>query len=359
MARLDLVGLEKRFGATVAVAAFDLAIAAGEFVTLLGPSGCGKTTTLRMIAGFVQPTRGSIRIEGAPIENVPTHARNIGIVFQNYALFPHMSVAGNVGFGLEMRHVGRAEREARVKKALDLVGLTGLGERWPSQLSGGQQQRVALARTLVIEPDVLLLDEPLSNLDATLRQEMRSEIRALQRKLGITTVFVTHDQAEALGMSDRVVVMEKGRVVEAGAPVELSESPRRVFTASFLGARTVLPGRVEGGAFVVEGLSDGTGATIPADGAPEGADHLVLRAARLGFAPVAGPAFVASGTVTDVAYLGDLVETTVVRGPHAIRVVRPSHETPPALGAVVTVSGRADAVSFLADPGHPARAAAA
>ncbi len=206
---LRLAALTKRFGALIAVDAIDLAVAQGEFVTLLGPSGCGKTTTLNMIAGFITPDAGSIRLHGKAVEPLPPFRRDLGLVFQDYALFPHMTVAENVGFGLRMRRVPRGEIAQRVAQALDLVQLTGLDQRRPSQLSGGQRQRVALARALVIQPAMLLLDEPLSNLDLKLREEMRMEISALQQRLGIATVFVTHDQDEALTMSDRIAVMRQ------------------------------------------------------------------------------------------------------------------------------------------------------
>jgi len=250
MAHLELTGLSKRYGENVAIADVTLAIARGSFVSLLGPSGCGKTTTLRMVAGFIAPDSGTIRLDGRAIERDPPHLRHIGMVFQNYALFPHLSVAGNVEFGLRMRDVAVVDRNARVAEAIAAVELKGFETRYPAQLSGGQQQRVALARALVIRPELLLLDEPLSNLDASLRGEMRREIRALQRRHGITTLFVTHDQEEALSLSDRVVVMEKGRVIEDATPGELSESPRRLFSARFLGARTVLAGTVDRGVFL-------------------------------------------------------------------------------------------------------------
>jgi len=227
MAFLELAALGARYGKNTVVADLGLTAEKGEFLSILGPSGCGKTTTLRMIAGFVAPSSGTIRLAGNEIHQVPPHKRNIGYVFQNYALFAHLSVADNVAFGLKMRHVESVVRAKRAAQALDLVGLGALAARFPSQLSGGQQQRMALARALVIEPDLLLLDEPLSNLDAALRGQMRSEIRALQRRLGITTLFVTHDQAEALAMSDRIAVMDHGRLVEVASPKELCDALRR------------------------------------------------------------------------------------------------------------------------------------
>jgi len=235
VAELRLEKLEKRYGATVAVAGIDLAVREGEFMTLLGPSGCGKTTTLGLIAGFFRPSAGSIFIGGKAVAELPPFRRDIGVVFQDYALFPHLTAAENVGFGLRMRKLSTAETATRVREALELVQLGQLGERRPLELSGGQRQRVALARALVIRPTVLLLDEPLSNLDLKLREEMRVEIAGLQRRLGITTVFVTHDQGEALVMSDRVAVMNAGRIEQVGSPSEIYERPTTRFVAEFIG----------------------------------------------------------------------------------------------------------------------------
>jgi ABC-type Fe3+/spermidine/putrescine transport system ATPase subunit len=218
----------------------DLTVGQGEFVTLLGPSGCGKTTTLNLVAGFIAPDSGSIRLQGRSVESQPPFRRDLGLVFQDYALFPHMTVADNIGFGLRMRRVPREEIARRVAEALDLVQLRGLGERRPQQLSGGQRQRVALARALVIRPAMLLLDEPLSNLDLKLREEMRVEISALQRRLGIATVFVTHDQGEALTMSDRVAVMREGRIEQVGTPNDIYERPATRFVAGFIGTANLI-----------------------------------------------------------------------------------------------------------------------
>jgi putative spermidine/putrescine transport system ATP-binding protein len=243
-AALQVSGLTKRYGDTVAVDAFSLEVARGQLVALLGPSGCGKTTTLRMIAGLVEPTSGSIVLEGRPVEGVPIHRRNIGMVFQQYALFPFLSVFDNVAYGLRERRVPKAEVKERVGKMLDLVGLTGLGDRRPRQLSGGQQQRVALARALVINPALLLLDEPLSNLDTKLRERVRGEIRDLQRRLDITTVFVTHDQDEALSIAHVVVVMRGGRIEQVGTPLEIYQRPANAFVADFIGACNLVHGEV-------------------------------------------------------------------------------------------------------------------
>jgi putative spermidine/putrescine transport system ATP-binding protein len=222
-------------GKVVAVDQVTLDIAAGEFFSLLGPSGCGKTTSLRMIAGFEMPDSGRVHVGGQDITDVPVHKRDMGMVFQSYALFPHRTVAENVAFGLRMRRIGRAEIERRVKAALGQVALTGLEDRKPSQLSGGQQQRVALARALVIEPPVLLCDEPLGALDRKLRQQMQFELKELQKRLGVTLVFVTHDQEEALAMSDRIAVMSRGRIEQVGSPAEIYERPRTRFVADFIG----------------------------------------------------------------------------------------------------------------------------
>src|SRR5512144_704836 len=235
MSHLVLDRLTKRYGDHAAVDDLSLTVEQGEFVSLLGPSGCGKTTTLQMIAGFVDPTSGSVRMSGRDLLSIPAAKRGLGIVFQNYALFPHMSVTGNVAFGLEMRQIAKDARASRVAETLKLVGLTGFADRYPAQLSGGQKQRVALARALVIQPELLLLDEPLSNLDAKLREDMQSELLRIQRTIGITTLMVTHDQAEALALSDRVVVMNAGRIEQEGQPYDAYENPATGFVCDFLG----------------------------------------------------------------------------------------------------------------------------
>src|ERR1051325_1819789 len=277
MARLELIDLSKRYGDQLAVAGVTLDVADGEFLVLLGPSGCGKTTTLRMIAGLIEPSGGAARIGGAGVTYLPPWRRNTGMVFQSYALFPHMSVADNVSFGLEMRKLGKSEIETRTREALRLVRLEGFAERLPRQLSGGQQQRVALARALAIRPDVLLLDEPLSNLDAKLRQEVRVEIRELQRQLGLTTGMVTHDQAEALTMADRLVVMNEGSVMQVGSQRDLYERPADRFVAGFVGRTTFLAGAIEApGRFRTEG-----GLAIACSGGRPGPATLSLRPERL------------------------------------------------------------------------------
>jgi putative spermidine/putrescine transport system ATP-binding protein len=264
LAFLELEKLRKAFGTHNAVDGLTLGVEKGEFVSLLGPSGCGKTTTLQMIAGFVEPTSGAIRLAGKDLLAIKPARRGLGIVFQSYALFPHMTVAENVGFGLEMQGVAAAERTTRVGETLELVGLGALAGRFPRQLSGGQQQRVALARALVIRPQILLLDEPLSNLDAKLREGMQIELRQIQRTVGTTTILVTHDQAEAMALSDRIVVMNQGRAEQIGPPHEAYEKPATAFVANFLGktnlvnGTTVRPERISFAASGTPGALAGT-----------------------------------------------------------------------------------------------------
>jgi putative spermidine/putrescine transport system ATP-binding protein/spermidine/putrescine transport system ATP-binding protein len=243
--RIDLEEIVVRFGQLLAADHVSLAIEPGEIVALLGPSGCGKTTTLRVIAGLQDLQEGALRFDGAVVNDVPPHKRNVGMVFQNYALFPHMTVRENVLFGLQMHGCLRAERPGRVERILDLLRITELARAFPDQLSGGQQQRVALARTLVVEPSVLLLDEPLSALDRQLRDAMRAELRSLLKAVNITTVIVTHDQDEALTLADRVAVMRKGRIEQIGAPAEIYGKPATRFVASFIGQTNYVPGRIE------------------------------------------------------------------------------------------------------------------
>ncbi len=237
---VELRGVTKRFGTVAAVDAVDLQIRKGEFLTLLGPSGCGKTTLLRLLAGFEMPTSGQILIEGKDVSDTPPYRRDVNQVFQSYAIFPHLTVEGNISFGLKMRHLPRDEQVQRVAEATELVSLKGLEKRWPHELSGGQRQRVALARALVCRPKVLLLDEPLSALDAKLRHAMQLELKHLQRQLGITFVFVTHDQEEALIMSDRIAVISRGRIDQLGTATEIYHSPASAFTADFIGEANLL-----------------------------------------------------------------------------------------------------------------------
>jgi iron(III) transport system ATP-binding protein len=260
------------YGRTPVLDDISLEVARGEFFAFLGPSGSGKTTLLRLIAGFGIPTTGRILIGERDLTRLPPWSRNVGMVFQSYALWPHMTVAKNVAFGLERRKFSRAEVERKVRDALDLVGLSAYGDRRPAQLSGGQQQRVALARTLVIEPEVLLLDEPLSNLDARLRIDMRSELRRLQRKLGLTAIYVTHDQEEANAIADRIAVLDQGRIQQIGAPLDLYDRPANRFVATFLGTANLIDGRIEAdGQFISEGLA------LAGIGSPEGLACISIR----------------------------------------------------------------------------------
>jgi putative spermidine/putrescine transport system ATP-binding protein len=315
-----LAGLAKRYGAgPLVVDNVDLAIARGEFVTLLGPSGCGKTTILRMIAGLIEPTGGAIRVGGQDITRAPPHRRNMGLVFQNYALFPHLSVADNIGFGLVERGIERSERVRRIGEALDLVRLPGYESRRPRELSGGQQQRVALARALVIAPDVLLLDESLSNLDAKLREEMRAEIRVIQKKLGITTIFVTHDQVEALTLSDRLAVLEGGRVVQVGTPQAIYERPATRFVAGFIGRANLLTGTVRDGRVAVAGLE------LPVTVSGTGTVTVMIRPHRMRFASASAPGEGAfSGTIRRLVFVGDLLQADVETPAGMVAVEQPT-----------------------------------
>ncbi|GAB2809369.1 ABC transporter ATP-binding protein [Comamonas piscis] len=245
MSFLRIEGLAKRFGAFVAVKDFHLEVERGEFVSLLGPSGCGKTTTLQMIAGFLDPSQGRIVLDGKDITQLRPEQRGMGVVFQSYALFPHMTVEQNISFGLEMRKLSRDVVQKRIQDAIALVRLHGLGARYPRELSGGQRQRVAIARALAIQPEVLLLDEPMSNLDAKLRQEMHVEMRAIQRQLGITTILVTHDQVEAMTMSDRIAVMHNGQVAQVDTPQQIYDKPSCDFSSVFLGKTNRFEGQAE------------------------------------------------------------------------------------------------------------------
>jgi putative spermidine/putrescine transport system ATP-binding protein len=244
MSSVEFQGVTKKFGKTVAVESTDIVIEQGEFFSLLGPSGCGKSTTLRMLAGFLTPTTGRIMVNGRDITDLPPEARGIGIVFQNYAIFPHMNVFDNIAFGLVERREDKATIKRKVDAALEQVGLTGYGERFERELSGGQKQRVALARVLVIEPEILLLDEPLSALDKQMREEMKFWIKGIQKSIGITTVYVTHDQSEALTMSDRIAVMNQGKMLQIGTPVEIYEKPTSRFIAEFIGDSNLLAATV-------------------------------------------------------------------------------------------------------------------
>ncbi len=304
MIDLELRHLTKSYGTANAVDDVNLAVGAGELVAFLGPSGCGKTTTLRMVAGFIEPTAGTILVRGTDITGLKPNHRDMGMVFQSYALFPHMTVERNVAFGLVARGVPRTDIAPKVSAALDLVGLAGFGDRYPRQLSGGQQQRVALARVLALKPKLLLFDEPLSNLDAKLRVQMRHEIRQLQKEVGITSLFVTHDQEEAMTIADRIAVMNKGRIDQIGTPADIYDHPRTRFVADFIGTNNMIDGRVAGGRFVSKsGLELPCGPGKPADGDAV----LAVRPEKLELddAPTQGAL---SGKVTRVTKLGGLIE---------------------------------------------------
>jgi ABC-type Fe3+/spermidine/putrescine transport system ATPase subunit len=312
---VTIQGVVKRFGAVTAVDAVDLTVADGELFTLLGPSGCGKTTLLRLLAGFYQPDAGTIRFGDRVVNGLAPYERRIGMVFQNYALWPHMTVADNIGYGLRLQRLPHEAVAERLREGLRKVNLVGFEARYPGQLSGGQQQRVALARALVLNPDILLLDEPLSNLDAKIRVQVRAEIRRLQRELAITTIYVTHDQEEALSLSDRVAVMRDGRVLQVGPPRDLYERPRTRFVADFVGTNNLVPGEVEsraaGGTDVVVRTALGPLRAI-ASGAVSARCVLAVRPENvvLGSA-AAGEGNRVTGRVSLVSYLGSTVRYDV------------------------------------------------
>jgi putative spermidine/putrescine transport system ATP-binding protein len=309
-ASVELARLRKTFGGAVAVDEVTLDIVPGEFVTFLGPSGSGKTTTLNMIIGFAEPDSGAIRMNGRPIQDLPTHRRDIGMVFQSYALFPHMTAADNVAFALKQRRVGRSERSARVAEALATVHLDQHGKRYPHELSGGQQQRIALARAIVFGPRLLLMDEPLGALDRKLRESLQLEIRRLHRELGITFVYVTHDQEEALVLSDRIAVFNEGSIEQCGTPEELYENPRTAFVADFLGESNLFHGRTDRRGSVVRVVGDGfeLSADAAADHSGGGRGALLVRPERVVLRPdgarTAPGENVLRGTVRQVVYLG-------------------------------------------------------
>jgi putative spermidine/putrescine transport system ATP-binding protein len=317
MSFLTLTGVQKTFpGGTVAVEDFNLDAVRGEFVSFLGPSGCGKTTTLRMIAGFEKPTAGTITVDGTDITYRSPNQRNVGMVFQSYALFPNMSVADNIGFGLKVRKRPKAAIDKRVGELLELIHLEGRGDRFPWQMSGGQQQRVALARALAIEPQVLLLDEPLSALDAKIRIVLRKEIRAIQRQLGITTVYVTHDQEEALSLSDRVVVMSDGRIEQIGTPSEIYNFPNTAFVASFVGTLNLVTAGVvdaAAGRLSIDGQQVKTSKAIT-DAGPDGRVTLAVRPEGIGLGEGEPGENRLTGTVEDINFLGSIVRIRVKVG---------------------------------------------
>ena len=338
---LRIEQLVKAFGSTTVVKSVDLSFNKGEFVSLLGPSGCGKTTILRMIAGFERPTSGRILVEGKDITAQPANQRKIGMVFQSYALFPNMNVADNIGFGLKVAGVGRAERDKRVDEMLALIGLSGYGKRYPFELSGGQQQRVALARALAPRPRMLLLDEPLSALDAKIRVSLREQIRAIQRELGITTVFVTHDQEEALSVSDRIVVMNAGNVEQFGGPFEIYNRPASRFVATFVGTLNTLQATVADAASKTVAI-DGQVVTIPA--LPAGARNgeaiaLTVRPEAISL-DGASRDIVLDGTITEVNFLGSVIRLKVDLGGNTVHLdtFNDQRTPPPAFNEKIKVS---------------------
>jgi spermidine/putrescine ABC transporter ATP-binding subunit len=354
MAEVRFENVEKRFGDHVAVRGIDLVVRPGEFVTLLGPSGCGKTTCLRITAGFVAPTSGRVVMDGRDITALPPYRRNTAMVFQSYALFPHQTVTENVAFGLQVRRLPRAECEARIKDVLRLVHMERFADRYPGQLSGGQRQRVALARAVVIQPEVLLLDEPLAALDLKLREELQVEIRRIQSELKITTLFVTHDQGEALNMSDRVAVMHDGRIAQIDSPETLYERPNSRYVANFVGRTNLLDvivrEKLDSGMVRVEtdGASKVSFVAAPADPRIDIGTHCLLgaRPEHLHFRD--GGANTIAAKVRGATYLGSIryVDAEVLDGQSFAVQVRPGEPTP-ARGEVVVISWRPESCFLL------------
>jgi len=358
-ATVRLLGASKRFGEITALEDATLSIRRGELMTLLGPSGCGKTTLLNLVAGFLAADRGEIEIDGKRVNDLPTYKREIGMMFQNYALFPHMSIADNVGYGLRMRGIAKPDLKRRVAEALSLVRLTGVEDRRPHQLSGGQQQRVALARALVISPKVLLLDEPFSALDRNLRASMQIEIKEIQRQLGVTTIFVTHDQGEALSLSDRIAVMFEGRIRQVGGPDEIYRRPADRFVASFVGDVNVLRGRldrVDGQAIVTLGAVKISVPREPLARVQSGGRvDLFVRPEQLRFAR-AGEPIAVEGTIAAHVYQGGYVNL-YLEAPEVcttrilVRSLEPDAVSRWPIGMRVGVSvAGSDAIAFEAEP---------
>ncbi|MEM5583694.1 ABC transporter ATP-binding protein [Roseibium sp. AS2] len=337
--------VRKSFGSFTAIPDLTLDIEPGKLVTLLGPSGCGKTTTLRMLAGLESPTDGQILIGGDDVTRLPADRRDVSMVFQSYALFPHMRVGQNVAYGLEAGGMKSAEARKRAEEALELVGLSGLAGRLPAELSGGQQQRVAVARALVLEPQVLLLDEPLSNLDARLRRKVRTDIRDLQQRIGLTAVYVTHDQEEALAVSDTIVVMKEGKIAQIGTPRELYESPASDFIADFIGEANVVEGRVisvNGDAAQVE--LGGVTLSLPSRGQLPGPTQISLRSNAL---KVTTEGTGIKGTIASSAYLGDHVEYEIDGPLGQIFVVDDESDMPLPSGTAVALEVRPRGVALI------------
>ncbi len=350
--RVELTGITKRFGNVKAVDDVTLAIGEGDFFTLLGPSGCGKTTLLRTIAGFYTPDEGEIRFGERRVNDVPPHRRETGMVFQNYALFPHLSVFDNIAYGLRARKVTRREIKSRISTIIKSVQLDGLEDRPPSQLSGGQQQRVALARALVISPQILLMDEPLSNLDAKLRVSMREEIRRLQKELGITTIYVTHDQEEAMAISDRIAILNRGRLEQLGEPAEIYYRPQSRFAAEFMGASNIIEMDVVGydpDASLIAAEASGTRLQIRGERPGDGRIILSVRPEwiRVVNEPAAGKMNVVSGTVLSSTFLGSMVRYRVA-GPGGATLTIEVHD-PEAKG----IRGNGELLWYHIPPDRP------
>jgi iron(III) transport system ATP-binding protein len=339
MAIVSIRGLTKKFIDAAAVDALDLEIGDGEFVSLLGPSGCGKTTTLRLLAGFLQPDAGEIRVDGKVISSasllVPPERRHMSMIFQSYAVWPHMTVAQNVAYGLKFKKLSKQEIDVKVAKLLELVHLGELKDRYSAELSGGQQQRVALARALVVEPKILLMDEPLSNLDANLREEMRFEIRRLHEEFKITTVYVTHDQAEAMATSDRIAVLDRGRLVQVGRPAEIFDSPKTRFVAEFVGKANILAGRIDRDGRLI--LADSARIHVNNAGAsaPTGAvcvclrpHNIMLVAGETAARDLADQGYnLFSGTIRRSIYFGDAVDYTMeLPTRETLRIIAPASQ---------------------------------
>ncbi len=358
MARVELNNIQKSYGSVIAVKNANVVFEEGSFTTLLGPSGCGKTTILQMISGLGSPTSGDIMIGGKRVNDIPIHKRNLGLVFQNYALFPHRTIGENIAFGLKYRGVSKSDMTDKVRTALDIVRLPGVEDRYPQQLSGGQQQRIALARAIVIEPDVLLLDEPLSALDANLRDDMRVELKAIQDRIGVTTIFVTHDQSEALAMSDKIVVMSAGKVEQIGAPDEVYNTPASEFVATFLGASNLLPATViahdDEGAILE--TSEFGKTHVPAARAITLGDaktgQLMIRAEKLHLSGGPAPENSAQAIVEAVDYQGQLARYFIRIGDTQLQAINMISGRPFNAGDTVNVQLAPQECSALPERGH-------
>jgi putative spermidine/putrescine transport system ATP-binding protein len=339
---LRLEGINKVFGANKVVSDINMSFGKGEFISFLGPSGCGKTTILRMIAGFEQPTSGKIFVGGQDVTHLKPNERKLGMVFQAYALFPNLTVADNIGFGLKIARMPRDEAAARVEEMLAMIGLSKFGKRYPFELSGGQQQRVALARAIAPRPTMLLLDEPLSALDAKIRVSLREEIRSIQRELGITTIFVTHDQEEALSISDRIVVMNAGHAEQIGTPFEIYNRPATRFVATFVGTLNTLEGKVQNVADRVVSV-DGQTITLPAlpaSAQSNGPISLTMRPEAVALGKPNGQDVVLEGVVSDVSFLGSVIRLRVNLGSNSLSLdtFNDQRSPPPALNEKIKVS---------------------